>query len=51
MVIPHWKTRAEFEAWWIAHVDRFNRLAVTEPLEWERIARRVEEFQTKHRGY
>lgn len=43
-----WKDRAEFEAWWKANVVAFNRLSVTNPPEWQRIARAVEEFQTRN---
>ncbi len=40
-----WKDRAAFERWWRQNVIAFNRLAVTDPREWERIAKHVEEFQ------
>lgn len=40
-----WPNRAAFEAWWREHVITFNRLSVTDPEEWERIARKVEKFQ------
>lgn len=51
MDIPIWKTRAEFEAWWRANSIEFNRLAVKDPPEWERVAKKVEAFQTANRGY
>lgn len=40
-----WSTREEFEAWWRENVTAFNRLSVTDPEEWERVAKKVEEFQ------
>lgn len=49
-----WKSVADFEKWWAANVDAFNRLAVATPPrnfeevtnpEWHRIARKVEAFQ------
>ena len=51
MTTPAWKSRAEFEAWWKANVREFNRLAVTDVQEWERVAKKVEAFQTANRGY
>ena len=45
MTAGPWKDRVEFEAWWRQNVIAFNRLAVTDPREWERIAKHVEEFQ------
>lgn len=42
-----WKDRAEWEAWWRANVIAFNRLAVTDPREWERIAQAIEKFHTR----
>lgn len=38
----HWRNRAEFEAWWRENVIAFNRLSVTDPREWERIAQAIE---------
>ena len=43
-----WSSRADFETWWRANVTEFNRLAVVDPEEWERIAKRVEDFQRKN---
>lgn len=40
-----WATRAKFEVWWSENVTEFNRLSVTDPKEWERVAKAVEEFQ------
>lgn len=42
-----WKDRAEWEAWWKANVIAFNRLSVTDPREWERIAQAIEKFHTR----
>ena len=39
-----WSSRAEFEAWWRQNVIAFNRLSVTDPDAWERIAKAIEEF-------
>lgn len=44
-----WADRAAFESWWAANVIAFNRLSVTDPEEWERIARKVEKFQQENR--
>lgn len=43
-----WRDRAEFEAWWKANVIAFNRLSVTDPPDWQRIAKAVEEFQSRN---
>jgi hypothetical protein len=43
-----WPTRESFERWWLANVIAFNRLAVTDRREWERVARAVEEFQRRN---
>ena len=43
-----WATREEFETWWRENVIAFNRLSVTDPEEWERVAKAVEAFQQKH---
>ena len=51
MNVPEWKDKDEFRSWWTAYVIAFNRLSVTDPEEWERIAKKVEAFQIKHRGY
>lgn len=51
MTVPVWKTRAEFEAWWKANVREFNRMAMTDPAGWEAVARKVEAFQVRNRGY
>jgi hypothetical protein len=48
MTAGPWPSRAAFESWWQENVRAFNRLAVTDPEEWERIAQAVEDFQRKH---
>lgn len=45
MIAGPWGCRNDFEAWWMANVVAFNRLAVTDPEEWERIARAIDAFQ------
>lgn len=40
-----WRNRAEFEAWWMRNSMAHNRLAVTDPAEWERIAKAIEKFR------
>ncbi len=48
MTAGPWESRAAFESWWRENVTAFNRLAVTDREEWERIARQVEDFQRKN---
>lgn len=50
MITPAWATMAEFEEWWKANVIAFNRLSITDPREWERVARAIEAFQAKYNG-
>jgi len=47
MTAGPWSSRAAFEAWWRQNVIAFNRLAVTDPAEWERIAKAVEKFNAE----
>lgn len=42
-----WQNRAEFEAWWRQNVIAHNRLAVTDPAEWERITQAIEKFHRR----
>lgn len=49
MIAGPWATRAEFDTWWRANVIAFNRLAVTDPDEWERVAAEIEEFQRNNK--
>lgn len=48
MTVPDWPSRAEFEAWWREHGREFRRLAVTDPEEHERIARKIETFNARN---
>ncbi len=43
-----WPSRAKFESWWQENVTEFNRLAVEDPDEWERVAKAVEKFQEEN---
>ena len=36
-----WPTRAAFEAWWRENVIELNRLSVTSPREYERLADKI----------
>jgi hypothetical protein len=45
MTAGPWSSREDFERWWTANVTEFNRLAVTDPEEWQRVAKAIEEFQ------
>lgn len=36
------RTYAEYDAWCLSNMVAFNRLAVADPREWERIACRVD---------
>lgn len=51
MNLPAWKSRAEYDAWCVTNMRALNLLAVKDPKEWERCARRIEAFLAKHRGY
>ena len=42
-----WKDRAEFNAWWMRNSMAHNRLAVTDPAEWERITQAIEKFNRR----
>lgn len=48
MTIPAWTSRAEFEAWWREHGRAFRLLSVSDPEEWERIARKIEAFNARN---
>lgn len=48
MDVPAWPDRAAFEAWFKRNVIEFNRLAVSDPAEWKRVADKVEQFQREH---
>ncbi|MFY8105627.1 MAG: hypothetical protein ACOVKO_01835 [Elstera sp.] len=49
MTAGPWKDREEWEVWWKANVIAFNRLSVTDPREWERIAQVIEKFNQENR--
>lgn len=48
MIAGPWRNRAHFEEWRLANVVAFNRLAVTDREEWERVAQAVEAFQREN---
>lgn len=48
MTLGPWKDRAEYEQWWRQNVVAFNRLAVTDPEEWERVVQAIEKFNTEN---
>ena len=43
-----WKDRAAFNKWWMKNSRAHNRLAVTNPDEWERVAKIIEKFQMEN---
>lgn len=45
--VEPWRNRAEWNAWWDANGMAHNRLAVTDPAEWERIAQAIETFHRR----
>lgn len=49
MIAGPWPTRAAFEAWWLANIRAFNRLAVTDRPEWERVTAIIEKYQRESR--
>lgn len=48
MIAGPWKDREEWETCWRANVIEFNRLAVTDPREWERVAPAIEKFNAEN---
>lgn len=48
MIAGPWKDRAEFDAWWAAHVIELNRLSVDDPREFERIVQVIEKFNAEN---
>lgn len=48
MIAGPWPARADFERWWRENVTEFNRLSVTDPKEWSRVASLVEKFQREN---
>ena len=47
--IGHWKNRKEYDAWWMRNSMAHNRLAVTDPAEWERIAKEIDKFYAREK--
>lgn len=47
MPIGQWRNRKEYDAWWSKNSTAHNRLAVTDPREWERIAQAIEAFHRR----
>lgn len=45
IVAGPWSSLADLEQWWAANAIAHNRLAVTDPDEWERITRKIELFR------
>jgi hypothetical protein len=39
-----WRNWDEFRAWWMANVRDLNRLAVTDPAQWELVTIQIEAF-------
>lgn len=46
-MIFDWPDREAFDRWWRDNVIAFNRLAVTNPKEWERMAQEIEAFHAR----
>lgn len=45
--IGQWRNRKEYDVWWMRNSMAHNRLAVTDPAEWERIAQAIETFHRR----
>lgn len=48
MIAGPWANREEFETWWRANVIALNRLSVTDPREYQRVAAAIEKFNAEH---
>jgi hypothetical protein len=48
MTAGPWKDREDWERWWRQNSITHNRLAVTDPAEWERITQAIEKFQREN---
>jgi hypothetical protein len=48
MTAGPWKDREDWERWWRQNSITHNRLAVTDPAEWERITQAIEQFQREN---
>ena len=44
-----WKDRAAFNKWWMKNSRAHNRLAVTDPEAWEKIAQAIERFHKENK--
>jgi hypothetical protein len=42
--LGEWRSRAEYDAWCIKNMKAMNRLAGSDPQEWERQAQKIEDF-------
>lgn len=42
MYTGEWATRSEFDVWWRSNSRKHNLLAVRDPREWERVAKKIE---------
>jgi hypothetical protein len=40
--VPQFKSRKDYDQWWMKHSIAINRLAVTDPKEFGRIATEIE---------
>ena len=58
MIVPNWKSVAEFDAWWKANGREVRRMTVATPPvdfetitnpEWHAIAEKIEAFQEKRK--
>ena len=43
-----WKDREDWERWWRQNSMADNRLAVTDPEAWEKIAQAIEKFHKEN---
>ena len=48
MLTPQWSSRTEWEIWWRNNVIALNRLAVTDPEEYERVCQACEKFNREN---
>ncbi len=44
-----WRNREDWERWWRQNGMAHNRLAVTDPEAWERIAQAIEKFHKENK--
>lgn len=48
MIAGPWPDREAFERWWAANVVELNKLSVTDPREYQRVAQAIEKFNAEH---